>query len=78
MKKLIIAIIALIFAALIGYFAGYFQGRSAASVEDFKVYNAWLISYYGFPEDRKITLPEFLKARYYYRRVFESMTSVAV
>jgi hypothetical protein len=66
MKKIILAFIALIFTALIGYFVGEFQGRSAASVEDFKVYNAWLIGYYGFPEDRKIELQDFLKARYYY------------
>ena len=66
MKKVIIFVIALIVAALIGNTIGQFQGRTDASIDDFKVYNAWLISYYGFPDNRKIELQNFLKARYYY------------
>jgi len=66
MKKIITTVIISLFTSLIGYIIGQFQGRSDASVESFKVYNVWLISYYGFPENRKIELPDFLKARYYY------------
>ena len=66
MKKIIIFVAAFGLTALVGGIIGYRAGRNDAVIEDFKVYNAGLVDYYGFPEDRKIELQDFLKARYYY------------
>jgi len=66
MKKIIAFVAAFGLTALVGGIIGYRAGKTDASVDDFKIYDGWLIGYYGFPEDRKIELQDFLKARYYY------------
>lgn len=66
MKKITIFVAAFGLTALIGGIIGYRAGKSDAAIEDFNVYDGNLIGYFGFPEDRKLPLADFLKARYYY------------
>jgi hypothetical protein len=66
MKKNAFIILALCATAIISGVTGYLKGRQSAFLEDFKTYSADLISLNGFPENQKLELRDFLKARYYY------------
>lgn len=66
MKSPIIVIAISGVAMVTGGLVGYNKGRNAVLTDDFQTYNADLVSYYAFPEARKVELQDFLKARYYY------------
>lgn len=51
---------------VLGSSLGYHRGRMESSIEDFKTYDIWLTSYYGYPQYENFQLSDFLKARYYY------------
>ena len=65
-QKLIIIGTAFCLTILISYVVGYHARKAETAVEDFNTYQEALVGYYGFPEERKIELADFLKARYYY------------
>jgi hypothetical protein len=66
MKRLIFILAGVCVTMMLGGILGYRKGKSEAAIENYDTYRADLISYYGFPEHRKIQLKDFLKARYYY------------
>lgn len=66
MKTIVRISIVFVLTALVSGTIGYRCGKTDATIEDFKIYRAWLIGYYGFTETNSVTLADFLKARYYY------------
>ena len=58
--------VCLLVAFVIGDSLGYYQGRRDSSIANYKTYNIWLTSYYGYSKYNGFPLADFLKARYYY------------